>query len=31
MKEVHDIVTSPEGSRLFLGSLNGEIDEFTYE
>lgn len=31
LKEVHDIAISPEGSAIYVGQLNGEIDEFTFE
>ncbi|RNA28303.1 peptidylglycine alpha-amidating monooxygenase [Brachionus plicatilis] len=31
LEGVHDIALSPDGSAIYLGQLNGEIDEFTYE
>ncbi|CAF0847958.1 unnamed protein product [Brachionus calyciflorus] len=31
LNEVHDLALSPDGSTIYMGQLNGEIDEFTYE
>lgn len=31
LKETHDLAVSSDNSEIYLGQLNGEIDEFTYE
>ena len=31
ISEAHDIAISPDGSKIYVGQMSGEIDEFIYD